>query len=485
MKIKNIFRSILWITGVLFVGSCDEKFLEKNPNQEIASGTFWTSEADVKMGLAGCYARLKGGYLNWQRSYFDAAADNGWAQHYGPIRLMQSGTLDAANAGAANSLYSACYQGIASTNVFLKNYPRAGLADNIGRVYEAEARFLRAFFYFELVQRWGGVVVYSEVPDDINDLKKPRSTEEEVYKFILDDLTFALQYLPDEAYKSGHAVKASAEALMARVALFQERWDDVISYTSAIIASGKYALAEDLESPFIKSKGQGASPEIIFSVKFIETRDGRQSNDGGQEVEFFRWGGLGPTKDLIDAYETNDLRLKKWYYHSPDRTTFTREDGFTFQTEFVATNYGLIKFADIWDPGRFIPSERDILTGHDIVLFRLADVFLMHAEALAEKGGGASADPNALQYVNQIRERAGVPAFSTLTRQLIRDERRRELAFEGLRYFDIVRWKAGSEINGKLIHSNINLKWEDKFYKWPFSQSEMDINTLLQQNDGY
>jgi len=484
MKFTYRYRTLLLFLGVILFG-CDEKFLDKNPNQEIASGTFWATEADVSMGLAGCYARLKGSYLNWQRSYFDAAVDNGWAQHMGGIRLIQSGTLDAANTSAGNSLYSACYQGIASTNVFLKNYSRAGLPEATGKVYEAEARFLRAFFYFELVQRWGGVVIYDEVPANIDDLKKARSSEQEVYNFIAADLAFAAENLPDEAYKSGHAVKASAQALLARIALFQGRWDDVISNTSAIISGGKYTLAEDLESPFIKSKGQGSSPEILFSIKFIETRDGRQSNDGGQEVEFFRWGGLAPTKDLIDAYEPADLRLKKWYYEAPDRTTFTREDGFKFQTEFVATNYGLIKFADIWDPGRFIPSERDILTGHDVVLFRLADIYLMYAEAQLEKSGGATTDANALNYVNAIRKRAGVSAYANLTRSLIREERRRELAFEGLRYFDIVRWKAGAEINAKLIHGNINLKWDDKFYKWPFSQSEMDINTLLNQNDGY
>jgi hypothetical protein len=109
----------------------------------------------------------------------------------------------------------------------------------------------------------------------------------------------------------------------------------------------------------------------------------------------------------------------------------------------------------------------------------------MYAEAMVEKGGGATSDADALKYVNMIRARAEVPAFTNLTRQLIREERRRELAFEGLRLFDIVRWKAGAEINSKLIHSNINLKWDDKFYKWPFSQSELDINTLLKQNDGY
>lgn len=470
---------------IVLFSACNEDFLEKNPRQQIAAGSFWASEADVQMGLAGCYTRLKGTYLTWHRSYYDAAVDNGWAQHYGDIRLMQSGTLDPANAGAANSLYNACYQGIASCNVFLMNYKKANLPEATAKVYEAEVRFLRAFFYFELAQRWGGVVIYKEIPATIEELKIPKSTEDEVYAFIAEDLTFAVTNLPDVKYGTGHAVRTSAIALQARIALFKGQWDNVITLTNSIISSNKYSLAPDLESIFIKGKGQATSPEIIFSVKYIETRDGRQSNDGGQEVEFFRWGGLAPTKDLIDEYATDDLRLKKWYYSSPDRITFRREDGFTFQTEFVATNYGLIKFAAIWDPSRFIPSERDIITGHDIVLFRLSDIYLMNAEAQVEKGNGTTTDANALKYVNDIRARAQVPAYSTLTRENVRKERRMELAFEGLRYFDVVRWKIGPQINGKLVHSNITVKWDDKFYKWPFSQSEMDINTELEQNTGY
>ncbi|MFD1143662.1 RagB/SusD family nutrient uptake outer membrane protein [Larkinella insperata] len=483
---KNSIRKIgfLLLSGCLFT-ACDDNFLEKVPQQEIAAGSFWATESDVEMGVAGCYARLKGSFLTWSRSYFDAAVDNGWAQHQTPIRLMQSGTLDPANAGSANALYTACYQGIATTNVFLANFRKASLNEAAAKRYEAEARFLRAFFYFELAQRWGGVVIYEEVPANIDDLKIARSSAEEVYQFIQEDLAFAVENLPDIAYQTGHAVKSSALALQARIALFKGEWDKVITSTEAIIKTSHYSLAPNLKSPFVKGAGQLTCPEIIFSVKYLETRDGRQSNDGGQEVEFFRWGGLTPTKNLIDEYDPADLRLSEWYYYAPDKTTFTRKDGFTFQTEFTATNFGLIKFLDANDPSRYMPSERDIITGHDIVLFRLADVYLMYAEAQVEKAGGTTADANAIKYVNDIRKRAGLSPITSLTRAALRKERRKELAFEGLRYFDVVRWKIGSEINGKLIHSNINLKWDDKFYVWPFSQSEMDINKALVQNSGY
>ena len=94
---------------------------------------------------------------------------------------------------------------------------------------EAEARFLRAFFYWELAQRWGGVVLYKSTPATVDDYKIAKSTEDETFAFIAEDLAFAVANLPDNAYSSGHAMKTSALALQARIALFQGKYDDVIN----------------------------------------------------------------------------------------------------------------------------------------------------------------------------------------------------------------------------------------------------------------
>jgi len=486
MKTKIYIVSIL-VMFALFPG-CDKGFLEKYPTTSIAAGTFWTTESDVKMGLDGCYSKLKGDYLTWTRAALDAAVDNGYCKgFYYANYNTQIGTLDANNCSIQSSLYSAAYSGIASCNVFLQNFKKAGLAETKANVYEAEAKFLRAFYYFELVQRWGGVVIYKEIPTNIDGLKIAKSSEEEVYSFIKEDLDFAVSNLSNDVYKSGHAVKTSALALQARIALFRGKWDDVITLGNSIISSNKYSLATDLRSCFINQEGQLSCPEIIFSIKYLSTTDGRQlETDNGSEVCIFRESGIVPTKDLINEYETGDSRLKKWYFNSPDMNTFTREDGFKYPgCETLYTNYGLIKFAAIWDDQLYQSAMRSIISGHDFVLFRLAEVYLMYAEAMVEKGGGTTADANALKYVNTIRSRANVSPFTTLTRENVRKERRREMAFEGLRYFDVQRWKIGPEINGKLIFGTNTIKWKDQFYLWPFSQSELDINTKLVQNSGY
>ncbi len=487
MKTK-IYRIALLIVFVILQSGCSDSFLNKYPTTSVAAGTFWTSESDVEMGIAGCYSKLKGDYLTWTRSTLDGAVDNGYCKgYYNANYNLQTGTLDADNCSIQSALYSAAYKGIAACNVFLANFKKAGLATAKANVYEAEAKFLRAFYYFELAQRWGGVVIYKEVPSNIDGLKIAKSTEEEVYSFIKEDLDFAVSNLPDNVYSSGHAVKTSALALQARIALFRSKWDDVVTATNAIISSGEYSLATNLRSCFIHQEGQLTCPEILFSVKYLSTSDGCQlETDYGSEVCLFRESGLVPTKDLIDEYETGDLRLTNWYFYSPDMGTFTRSDGYVYAgCETLYTYYGLIKYAAIWDNQLYQSAMRSIITGHDFVIFRLSEIYLMYAEAMVEKGGGTTTDANALKYVNAIRTRANVAAYSTLTRENIRKERRREMAMEGLRYFDVQRWKIGSTLTGKIIFGSNKITWNDKFYRWPFSRSEMDINTNLVQNEGY
>ena len=475
--------------------SCDKNFLEKNPPTVISAGNFWGTESEVQQGLAGCYTRLKGNYLTWSRSTLDAMVDNGFSKGYFSANYTtQTGTLDPANCDIPNSLYAAAYTGIASCNVFLANFKKANLPAAKANVYEAEARFLRAFFYFELAQRWGGVVLYKATPATIDDYKIAKSTEAEVFAFIAEDLTFAVSNLPDTKYGTGHAMKASALALQARIALFQGQYDNVITLANAITSSAAgYSLSTDLRSIFVKQEGQLSCPEILFSVKYVPTNDGKQNEvDVGSEVCLFRESGLNPTKDLMNDYEAGDLRAIQWFFYCPDLYTFKRyTDGYISTTnEMMATQYGTIKFAAIFDPLLFQSAMRSIITGHDFVYIRLSDVYLMYAEAQVEKGGGTTSDANALKYINAIRSRAGMTVpYTSLTRANVRLERRREMAMEGLRFYDIKRWKIGSTLTGKEIYSqggvSNKMKWDDKMYYWPFSQAEMDINKKLVQQNGY
>ncbi|GBU08823.1 membrane protein [Bacteroidales bacterium] len=476
------------IVPFIFI-SCNDNFLDEDPSTKIGSGKLWKTQSDVELGLTGCYSRLKGSYITYTRSYLDASVDNAYALHINDAKLMQVGVLSKSSPGIAYLIYSAAYRGIATCNDFLKKVKQVDLPPADAKQYEAEARFLRAFFYNELVQRFGGVVIYREIPITLEGLKLPRSSQEQVYELISEDLDFAIINLPNVAYGEGHTVQSSALALKARVALFRGQWDEVASITKEIIepqnSTPLYQLAQDLESQFIKGKGQKSCPEIIFSIKYTEDISGRQSNDGGQEVEFFHWSGIQPTADLMNEYDLNDKRRSEWYFQPVGATGYLRPNGKIYEVEGpLLTGWGLLKFLAKEDDRRYIANPRDILTGHDVVLIRLTDIMLMYAEAMVEKEGGSTSDVLAIKCINDIRKRAGVSHdFTTITRQQVRKERRIELAFEGFRHFDVVRWEIGDQIKNKTIYGNVKLGWEDHFYLWPFSQSEENINTNIKGNN--
>ena len=142
----------------------------------------------------------------------------------------------------------------------MKNFPIAKendkLSEEKANAYEAEVRFLRAFFYFELVRFYGDVPLYKEAIASVEASKVKQSPASEVYDFIYQDINFAVENLPDIAYGSGHAVKGSAQALKARIALFQGDWKTVENITRELIQSGRYRLADTYQSIFIKREGQ-------------------------------------------------------------------------------------------------------------------------------------------------------------------------------------------------------------------------------------
>lgn len=491
MKTKE-YHILIFLLSAIFMLGCND-YLDQSPKTQISASSVWKTEADVKMALIGCYGRFQnerggGEFLSWQRSYLDCLVDNGYAQHYGNIRNVQAGTLTKSSTGVAGNLYSACYKGIASCNDFLAKFGNVELKPETAQYYEAQVKFLRAYFYNELVQRFGGVVVYTQIPDKLEDLFIPRSSEDDVYKLISEDLDYATSHLPDIAYSDGYAVKGSAIALKIRIALFRKQWNVVAELAKELITpqNGEpiYRLAEDLESPFIDGKGQDNCPEIMFSVKYQSSVSGKQ--DGGAEMEFTRWQGITPMDDLMNLYnKEKDKRFKEWYFKPVNKSFYERPNGELFNMGgSFPTDWGLFKFFAKDDEERFDTNERNIKTGNDAVLFRFTDILLMYAEAMVEIGGGSTSDALALKCINDIRERAGLESLSSpLTRDAVRLERRLELAFEGLRHFDIVRWGIGEQINGKSIYDNRVVVWESHFNLWPFSQSEEDINTHLKGNN--
>lgn len=481
---KNIIYFVLFaLAGI--TTACNN--LELFPPDELGPGNFWQTERDIQMGIAGVYSRLKGDAVDWNRYRLDELVDNGYAWTLWSVYpTIQQGTIEASTGGVISNMYATGYKGVSSCNIFMKNFAQAKanakISEAKANAYEAEVRFLRALFYFELVQRYGDIPLYKEALPTVEDFKVKQSPASEVYAFIHEDLDFAITYLPDEAYTTGHAVKSSAQALKARVALFQGNWDTVETLTNDIITSNMYRLADTYQSIFIKREGQQNNPEILFSVTYLNP-DYRHD----AEMVLYYQVEMAPLENLMQIYDRNDVRFKEWYVHTGiGERTFTNPFGEVVSVErSPLTGWLLLKHMDKYNQQIYAYTNYDFRTDNDIIVLRYADVYLMYIEAMVEKGNGTTTDALALKCMNEIRQRAKINELSSISRDELRLERRRELAFEGLRHFDLVRWKTAKEVMSALTTPNGACAFQDHFYVWPFPQSEMDINPQLDQKPGY
>lgn len=516
MKIKYpISHLLIGCLLALFMSSCDEDFLDKNPLDSVSSQGFWKTKADVETGLAGVYSRLQQNFLGYERIYFEGLTDNAycatnWNQRY--LFEMTLGNIAPTTGGALDNMYTSPYRAIASCNLFLDNVDKA--KDNVSAaqldVYKAEVRFIRALSYFDLVQLFGEVPMYKKYFATIDDGKIAKSTKAEIYAFIEEDLKFAAEKLPDTKY-SGRAVKGSAQALLGRVLLTQEKWAEAANVLKQIMDGGKFQLSTNYKDLFLVGGQANASvnAEIMFSTKYAAGNPQRLSpQPAGMDIEMAQWANMQPFKSFANAYQMTDgnlpgvspLDTTAWANRDPRlnmtmklpnetwknaSTNVVQQFDYTTLTGFIMEKY--VDLSKIPISGATAPS-----TTQAYIHLRYADVLLMYAEAKNEASG-----PDATVYsaINQVRARTGVnmPAVNQTVnntkeklRDYIRNERRVELAMEGLRYFDLKRWKtAEARLNGMKTVGNAPMVFTSKNYYLPLPQSEIDKNPKLVQNQDY
>jgi len=492
---KKYILIISGLLAMLSITSCSD-FLDKQPTTQVASETFWKSTQDVDNALIGVYATFR---TELYSSYAvtnsairvsvenECLSDNALtsitASSSTYINIVQGGT-NASTGGVMSNFWRDSYIGIAAANYFLDNVDKAAslYSEADLNVKKAEACFIRAYFYNSLVQLYGNVPVslHSEQVGSGYD-KLPRTVKSDVVKnVILPDLDFAIANLPNTLY-SGHAVKGSAVLLKMRVLLNNLR------YAEAAALGGDYiqGKAPYDACPFrlyanyggIFYKEQAGNPEIMFSVMFSAPDDHHTlDQEIGSRMAVF------PTPQLRDSYEPGDNRRKQTIFElgdnwiNNDKTHTFNQDGNRAESTIPFTGMAFKKYVDttVYVPVASTPSAQHI------VKMRYADLLLMYTEAMFESGHGN--DPTALDAINQVRARAGLAPLTELTRDNIRNERRVELAFEELRYNDLLRWGiADTNIPQIIIDSNGKKRTFDG-YVWPIPQTQMDIMQDWEQN---
>jgi hypothetical protein len=440
---KIIFIALILCT----VLSCD--VLDVEPQNSISAEEAFNTKEDIDKGILGAYASFQSlSYYGRTFGIFsDLAADN--LSH--PLDATATAYAEVDNNsilpenGSVDGIWSIAYDGINVANNVIDKVPTiADMTEQEKNEALAELYFIRALNHFNLLNYFGGVPIKVTPTVGVNNLDAPRNTEEEVYNQIINDLIFSVEHLPVSGTKI-RASNAAAKALLAKVYLYKKEYPLAISMASEVISDGDYTLPDNYRDVFEDDE----SDESIFEISFSELERNRiaeynfpTSLNGRREVE--------PSQDLLDAYETNDER-------------------FEASIAFEGDKAYAIKYDDL-----------SLGTGNFIVL-RLADMYLIRAEAEASLQA-----PNVSSVqsdINEIRVRANLQPTSessiTQLLSIIEDERRIEFAFEGQRWFDLVRTDRAITVLPNVNSTNQML--------FPIPTDEIQTNNSpgMVQNPGY
>lgn len=372
------------------------------------------------------------------------------------------------------SAWSNAYKAINRANTVLERVPAITMDATLQARLLAETKFMRAFYYFTLVRLFGDVPLILKETTSLNDLQAPRAPAEEVYAQIIKDFSEAESVLPASytGADRGRATKGAATAFLAKVYLTRQEWAKASQKAKEVIDSGVYDLWASYPEAFSIANKNGK--EAVFEMQAL----GGGFNEGSWMQGYMRpnfdrvnniagFGDDPVTRNLYDTYLAADKRRNvniRLY-------SATSTPAAPASVDFPGYVYKYI------DPSATANGEGS----NNFPIIRYADVLLMYAEALNEQAAG---NTEAFQVVNRIRTRAGLAELPiSLSQAEFRDaillERRLELAFEGHRWYDLVRTK---KLITAMKAQNPAIVVSEKNYLFPIPQTERDVNPNLTQN---
>ena len=486
----KIYKYITILSALLFIApSCtDYVDYEAVENYEIVADVYFQSADDYEAAVIGTYDPLQWMYLNILIG--DIASDNSFSGGESATDVLGIQQIDDMihdpNNDNLTSIWKWCYEGINRANYLEENKNKLEF-ENKATLY-GEIYFLRAYYYFELVKFFGDVPLFTEsrlTASDSGTLQ--RTSKSEVYAQIESDLQNAITALPNTQAQKGRVTKYTAQALLGKVYLYQDKFTEAANMLENVI--GVFSLVTNYEDQFLKSGENG--PESVFEVQHSNesewwdwgyTPQGTEGNFGvihngprafSGPTYASGWSFNVPSSTLFTSFEDGDTRRDASIL---DIVAFAVETGATYAEGYKHTGYFNNKYIPrAGESGA--QTELNYLTNYRAI--RYADVLLMAAEA---NNRGEISDSKAQTYLNLVRRRAFgdiahdiTAAGNTLT-QAIWDERNFELSMEGHRFFDLVRTgQAASTIDGFIT---------GKHEVFPIPQQEIDISNLT-QNPGY
>jgi hypothetical protein len=505
MKTRLILYSSLFACTLVAIAACSKKFLNPAPQGTVLQSDYYQNPTEALNGIVAAYNPLSWTTLS---SYcpkmviFNAASDDAYAGGGGAsdnpgIQALNTFTIQAATANVPPDLWNRNYSGIYRANLMLQVLPSVpGLSADLLSRYTAEMHFLRAYYYFDLVREFGNIPLILTVLQQNQWFSQLQVKPAQVYAQIEADLGAAIPDLPASINTStdgGRATKGAAQALLGKAIIYENntaRMTEAAAHLDSVNTSPNYALLSnfgDIFNPLNKFNSESVFEIVHTSASGVTWNNfsDDQGNVGVQMVgprgysgpvwESNQAGyGFNPvTLDLVNAmkgdprypYTINNIdSLTNANYCSYDKTGYDN------------TGYFVAKFA----PLAAYQSTVGVIPlnwTNDEIEIRLADTYLLEAEALVRGGGAAPSGLTAQNFLDKVRARVGLPSVPA-TLDNIYNERRLELATEGSRFFDLVRTgQAATVLASKGFQSGRN-------EVLPIPLQELN-NTKLVQNPGY
>lgn len=545
MKTKNIHPLLFMVTALCYSQSCnEERFLDRFPLGAPNASNFFVDAKSAKVANNAAYYAWTHSIRTHLRDMdivFDAMTDDAAWDPFTAYNIQKARWDITPDNNAIVGLWQQIFQSVNAANFAIQGIPTSSdpaFTEELQKPYLAEARFMRAYNYLFMVPLWGDLPLLTKPLTSEEEFFQPRVSREEVYQLIIEDLTYAKENLPSSwpgEYK-GSATRAAAAAFLTKAYVFMEDYQNAIASgleAVSIAEQDGYYLLDDYGAIF--EEANEGNPELLFYFGFLShpdygtnatvMRKSRLLPADIVTVNGVGWTGPTVQRDLYDAYEPGDPRRAytmyapgDFYgiYNGPNTFTinYTRYDDVTgVKTEYSKTYSAgdSVEYSADWDRTGigYRKLTKDVSTlervdrdGLDFPVLRVADLYLLIAEAYAEQG-----NPEALVWVNKVRARPSVDMPPKILADgdlvdIVRHERRIELALEGRRIFDIMRWKNLAEIfpNGATVKAHVysdylspesELRFDapifdlPKHYLWPIPQMELDINSKMSQNPGY
>ncbi|GAB2566602.1 RagB/SusD family nutrient uptake outer membrane protein [Spirosoma areae] len=525
---KTLKKTACTLLVATCLAACNPNLLETLPNDRISSEIYWQTDKDAELGANAIYPYLEN---VWDFVHWDAMSDIGhvtltWRDE----SSIEKGAFDA-TLPRVSTEWNNAYRGIQAANTFLDNVGRVQTTNPelINRL-KGEVRVLRAYLYIKLAFLFGDIPLPVKALSIEESRTLTKTPVAEVWNFIAKELGEAAAILPVTQSNKGRITKGAALALKARALLFAGRYSEAATAANEVIKSGAYTIYPSYEKLF--SYEAENNQEVILDRQHI--KDIQPNNIfllTTPNSIFPQANSFVPTKQAVDAYqmkngkditdpasgfdafkpyENRDPRLKysmivlgeklpnNAVYDS--RPSSGTPDAIGHSENATATGFNVKKYLNKEDIQQ--PSN----AGINIILLRYAEVLLTYAESKIESN---QLDQSVLDAINIVRQRGDVkmPSITSMgtqdeMRKIVRKERLVELAFEGLRYFDIRRWKVAENLVPGVIYgmtyadNNGVLKTvsqsgftkvftKNRDYLWPIPQRETELNRSITQNPNW